>query len=61
MMANIWLRLHRSPVVAWPDESVNRASPIRGEYIAAIRAADAGDTAPLAALHERFTDRSGLS
>lgn len=55
MLANIWLRLHNSPITRWPEESIGTVSPIRNEYLAAIRSADNGDMIPLLDLHRRFT------
>lgn len=37
MLANIWLKLHGHPIVAWPDAIGLVESPIRNEYIAAIQ------------------------
>lgn len=39
----------------WPGTTLSEESAIRGEYIAAIQAADKGNYGPLQALHERFT------
>lgn len=42
----------------WPDELVGTTrvtSPVRAEYIAALKSADAGDLEPLIELHERFS------
>jgi len=55
LLANIWLRLHRHPATLWPEEAVGESSPIRDEYLDAIRAADDGDEGPLVALHRRYT------
>ncbi len=55
MLANIWLRLHAQPVTAWPEQTVGAESPIRKEYLEAIREADVGDYGPLTNLHKRFT------
>jgi len=55
MLANIWLKLHGSSSAIWPEEAVGEASIIRGEYLAAIKAADKMDFAPLIALHEKYT------
>jgi Fic-DOC domain mobile mystery protein B len=55
MLANIWLRLNGQPYTRWPEEAVGEASPVRGEYIAAIKEADNGDYEPLVSLHKQFT------
>jgi Fic-DOC domain mobile mystery protein B len=57
MLANIWLRLNGQPYTAWPEESVGEVSPIRDEYLEAVRAADKNNHSPLAALHERYAKR----
>jgi fido (protein-threonine AMPylation protein) len=54
MLANIWLKLHGSPLTVWPEESVADVSVILDEYLNAVKAADTMDFAPLTALHERF-------
>jgi Fic-DOC domain mobile mystery protein B len=55
LLANIYLKQARSAVTVWPEETVGAASVIRQEYLAAIRAADAGDYTPLIRLHNRYT------
>jgi Fic-DOC domain mobile mystery protein B len=55
MLANIWLRRHGHAITNWPEETIGAKSPIRDEYIAAIRAADEGDEDPLKDLHAQFT------
>lgn len=37
MLTNIWLGIHGSPDVAWPEETIGSNSPIRSEYIEADR------------------------
>ena len=58
MLANIWLRLNRQPYTLWPEGTVGEASVLRAAYLAALRAADAGDYDPLHELHRRFTQAS---
>ena len=58
MLADIWLKLHKSPPTIWPVEAVGGASVIRSEYIAAVQAADAMDYVPLIALHRRYTQEA---
>jgi Fic-DOC domain mobile mystery protein B len=57
MLASIWLRLHGHAPVEWPEAAIGGASIIRGEYLDALRAADAGDVGPLRRLHERHLGR----
>lgn len=54
MLGNIWLKLHGSALVEWPETTIGVESPVRAEYIAALRCADLGDHGPLVALHARF-------
>jgi len=58
MLANVWLHLHGHPVVMWPEDAVGAVSPIRNEYLHAIRRADDGDIGPLLELHRRYSERS---
>lgn len=55
LLANVWLHLHGQEPTDWPGTALSEVSPVRAEYIEAIRTADQGDYAPLLALHERFT------
>jgi len=55
LLANIWLKRHDMPIVAWPDTLLGPESTARAEYLAAIRAADEGNYGPLTAIHRRFT------
>jgi fido (protein-threonine AMPylation protein) len=52
MLSNIWLRIHDCAIVEWPSV-IGSESPVRSEYLAALRAADAHDMKPLLALHRR--------
>lgn len=54
LAANIWLKLEGAEPVEWPESIIGTASTIRGEYLAAVRAADEGDYRKLLLLHERF-------
>ncbi len=56
LLANIWLKLHKHPVTAWPEESIGETSTIRDEYLAAIRAADNKDFMPLLNLHRTHAE-----
>ena len=58
LLANIWLKLHKQPLTEWPEDAIGATSVIRDDYLAAIRAADTGNFAPLIELHRRFS--SGL-
>ena len=55
LLANIWLRRHDCPAVEWPAEQIGTMSPVRDEYIAAVKAADGGDLGPLTELHTRHS------
>ena len=55
LLANIWLRQHKHPLIEWPEPGLGEeSSPLREEYLAAVRQADAGDLAALIELHQRF-------
>jgi hypothetical protein len=45
----------QGPITEWPEQVIGRESPVRGEYLQAIRGADEGDYVPLFELHRRFT------
>ena len=57
MLANIWLKLNRHPLVDWPERIIGTESDIRAAYIAAIRKADDGDLEALIDLHRRHIER----
>jgi fido (protein-threonine AMPylation protein) len=57
LLANIWLMQHDQPVTIWPASDLrDTESPIRGEYIAAMKHADLRNYGPLIDLHKRFSD-----
>jgi Fic-DOC domain mobile mystery protein B len=58
LLANIWLKLHKLPSTEWPEDVIGATSAIRDDYLAAIRAADTGDFAPLIEMHRRFAAES---
>jgi Fic-DOC domain mobile mystery protein B len=51
LLANIWLRRHKTPLILWPEQSIGQESLIRNDYLKALKAADDGDFGPLLALH----------
>jgi fido (protein-threonine AMPylation protein) len=54
LLANIWLKLHKTPIVIWPEDDLSgETSSIRNEYIKALHEADRGDFDPLLELHRR--------
>jgi Fic-DOC domain mobile mystery protein B len=55
MLANIWLKRHEHPPTDWPATINGTKSPVRDEYLQAIKAADDGDLGLLFALSRRFT------
>ena len=57
LLSNIWLRLHKAPVVLWPEEGIGQESPIRNEYIKALQDADRGECGPLVTLHKQHLGR----
>jgi len=55
LLANIWLKQHGQAVTVWPEEGITGGtSPIRGQYIEALQAADQGDMSRLVGLHEVY-------
>ncbi len=58
MLADIWLRKHGSKPITWPAD-INGASPIRDEYLKALRKADDHVLEPLLALHRRLARETG--
>ena len=58
LLANIWLKLHKMPVVIWPEEDIKeQTSSIRDEYIRALYEADRGDFGPLLELHKQHLSK----
>jgi len=55
LLANIWLKQNSHPLTQWP--SIVGESPVRGDYLEAVKAADEMDFEPLVELHRRFTGR----
>jgi Fic-DOC domain mobile mystery protein B len=57
LLANIWLMQHDQPVTIWPTTDLrDNESPIRGEYIAAMKQADLRNYGPLIDLHKKFSE-----
>jgi Fic family protein len=57
LLANIWLMQHDQPVTIWPATDLrDNESPIRGEYIAAMKQADLRNYGPLIDLHKKFSE-----
>lgn len=55
LLSNIWLKRQGRPVTEWPEVAVGQSSPVRDEYLNALRQADHGNYGPLLELHRRFT------
>jgi len=53
MVTNIWLLQNNQPVIEWPA-GVGKTSPIRGDYLAALKLADSLDFSALMDLHARY-------
>jgi len=54
LLANIWLKQHDQPITLWPEDGITgRTSPIRNEYIQALKMADQYDMSRLIELHRR--------
>ena len=56
LLANIWLRRHKAPLVVWPDDMSEQESPIRNDYLRALKAADNGDFTVLLELHRQHVN-----
>lgn len=54
LLANIFLKQNDHAMIIWPEATIGTTSEIRTEYIAAIKASDAGDFAPLIRLQQRY-------
>ena len=58
LLANIWLKQHDGDIVVWPEGGITAGtSPIRGQYIEALQAADRSDLSRLIELHTRWAMR----
>jgi Fic-DOC domain mobile mystery protein B len=58
MLANIWLKRERAPIIAWPERIIDQTSVIRSRYIAAIQAADRHKYDALIGLHREFQEQA---
>jgi fido (protein-threonine AMPylation protein) len=56
MLSNIWLGVQGSPIVIWPETVIGDVSPLRDEYIVALKKADAGDPGQFIEMHRRHLD-----
>ncbi|CAG1009018.1 hypothetical protein PHYC_03642 [Phycisphaerales bacterium] len=56
MLSNIWLMLHGSQAVEWPEATIGASSAVRDDYLAAVRTADRGDYSPLIGMHRRYVN-----
>jgi Fic-DOC domain mobile mystery protein B len=59
MLANIRLKACGEPILIWPEETIGAESPIRREYLEAVKQADEGNYEPLTELHSRLTQKNG--
>lgn len=53
LLGNIYLKQNDHPLVLWPDEVIGTESPIRNEYLDAVKKADTGRLDDLVELHRR--------
>jgi Fic family protein len=56
MLSNIWLGVQGSPIVIWPETAIGDVSPLRDEYIVALKQADAGEPGQFIEIHRRHLD-----
>lgn len=54
LLANIWLMQNGYPVTIWP--SIVGESPVRDEYLIAVKEADNLNFGPLLEMHERYSE-----
>ncbi|MBN1911395.1 MAG: mobile mystery protein B [Pirellulales bacterium] len=54
LLANIWQYIGNGKRTLWPEATLGNTSPIRTEYIHAVKMADKGDFEPLKTLHARY-------
>jgi Fic-DOC domain mobile mystery protein B len=57
LAANIWLKLHKTLIINWPEEVIGQESLIRNQYIQALKKADEGNYDPLFFLHIQFQEK----
>jgi len=56
LLANIWQYSHKGGLTYWPEQTIGvTTSPVRMEYLRAIREADGGDYASLKSMHKQYT------
>ena len=55
MLTNIWLLEKHVGIVEWPN-AMGETSPVRGEYIGVLEAADNGDYDPLVELQTLYSE-----
>lgn len=55
LLANIWLKRNRHPIINWPETGIIKgSSAIRSEYLKTIKQADLGNTTALKEMHQRY-------
>lgn len=57
LLSDLWLQKHTGQSVRWPD-GMETESPVRAEYLAALREADKLNYQPLIELHERHLQKA---
>ena len=55
LISDMYLRAHGLPLPVWPSADIARKGGARDEYLAALRAADQDDFAPLGRMLTRFS------
>lgn len=54
MIADMWLKQRGRTFPIWPAEMGQESSPVRDEYIHAVKEADKGNFEPLLSMHRRY-------
>lgn len=57
LLGNIYLKQNDHPIVKWPEQTIGNASPIRDDYLAAVKKAETGDLSDLIELHRQYLDK----
>ena len=55
LLTNIYTKQTTGLVTMWPEATIGATSVLRDRYLEALKAADAGDLAPLVGLHRELT------
>lgn len=57
-LTNLYLRSQHLPMLQWPEEKLKDNSPLRQNYIQALKEADQGDLSPLIELQRKWLENT---